>query len=330
MKRLGNIYHKIYDIDNIKLAHKKARKGKTYYKEVEMVDSDPKFYFKEVSDMLKNKTYKTSKYEIFTKYEPKKREIYKLPYYPDRIVQWAVMMQIQSRFDKHFIYDTYSAINGKGTHRALKRLDKFMKDKKNTRYCLKLDIKKYYPSIDRKILKKKLKRIFKDKDLLWLLEEIIDSNPGPGIPIGNYLSQYFGNYFLSDLDHFCKEELKTKYYIRYMDDICILSNSKRELRGWFREIEKKVNEDKLRIKGNWQIFPSRVRGVDFLGYRHFGNRIILRKSIYKKIKRRCNFLLKQERITFPQSCSYNSYMGWLKWTTCDNFKKKYIGGLNDK
>jgi hypothetical protein len=332
MKRYGNLYSKIYDLDNLRLAHNNARKGKGWYKEVKMVDADEEHYLKQLQDMLINKTYKTSEYETFLKTDGlKQREIYKLPYFPDRICQWAIIQVIEPILINNFTKDTYSAIPRRGIHLAKKRLDAAIKnDVPGTQYTLKLDVKKFYPSIKHDILKAKYRRLFKDDDLLWLLDEIIDSTPGDtGIPIGNYLSQYSGNFYLSAFDHWIKEVKKVKHYFRYMDDIVIFGNTKEELHQLKHEIEEYfITELKVTIKENWQVFPTFVRGVDYVGYRTFLNYSLLRKSTCKQFKRKMNNIKKKcfsgKEMTFSEWCSINSYKGWLMW--CDSYRlsEKYI------
>lgn len=163
----------------------------TFYKEVREVDKNEENYLIQVQNMLIWKTYKTSPYEVFTKIcGEKEREIYKLPYFPDRIVHWAIIQVVEPIFLNRLNGCTHSAIPNKGIHSAFKQLDKYMiKDVVGTKYCLKLDVKKFYPSIDHNLLKLMYRELFKDPNLLWLLDEIIDSTEGDkGIPIGNYLS----------------------------------------------------------------------------------------------------------------------------------------------
>lgn len=332
MKRYGNLWPIICSMENLKAAHKSARKGKTFYREVKMVDNDPEKYLKEIQDSLLNKTFHTSEYVVFERQEgQKQRTIYKLPYYPDRIVQWAVLRVIEPILIKNFTKDTYSAIPGRGTHLALTRLRKALKeDVKGTRYCLKLDMRKYYQSIPHNRLKDTYARLFKDPNLLWVLDEIIDSTPGEiGIPIGNYISQYSGNLYLSPLDHWLKENKRVRYYYRYMDDIVILHESKEYLHQLFKEIELFTRDRlDLTIKGNWQVFPTDVRGIDFLGYRVFRNFVLLRKSTAKNFKRKMRSISKKlaqgGRINYSEWCSFNSYKGWLKY--CDSYRlyQKYM------
>src|SRR5690606_24192648 len=155
-------------------------------------------------EMLRHRAYKTSAYDTFTVFETKEREVYRLPYFPDRITHHAIMNVLEPIFVSVFTADTYSCIKGKGIHAASYAVKRALKDVQGTQYCLKLDIKKFYPSIDHWTLKTLLMRKFKDKNLLWLLFEIIDS--APGVPIGNYLSQYFANFYLAYFDHWLKEE----------------------------------------------------------------------------------------------------------------------------
>jgi len=331
MKRIGNLYEKIYDMDNLRKAHKNARKGKSYYKDVKMVNADEDFYLKQIQEMLINKTYKTSPYEIFKVWDrTKEREIYKLPYYPDRIVQWAVLQVIESILLKKLVANTYSSIKDRGIHLGLNRVKRALGNKEDALYCLKFDIRHYYPSINHSLLKKKYRRIFKDVDLLWLIDEIIDSvemSEDTGIPIGNYLSQWSANIFLSDFDHWLKEVKRCKYVFRYMDDVVILSNSKEELHALLKEIKAYLNNLKLELKGNYQIFPVDARGIDFLGYRIFRNFVLLRKSTCLNFKRKMNKIRKKKTLTCSDNCSIQSYLGWLKWCDSYRLKEKYTKGL---
>lgn len=332
MKRYGYLYEKIYSMENLELAHHNARKKKTWYKEVKMIDENPELYLKQLQNMLINHTYKTSEYITFKKKEHgKERIIYKLPYFPDRICQWAILQVIEPYIMRYFTKNTYSAIPGRGIHGCLKDvINAVQKDVPNCQYCLKIDAKKFYPSIDHKILKSIYRRLFKDKELLWLIDEIIDSTSGDiGIPIGNYLSQYSGNIFLTPFDHWIKEEKHIKYYFRYMDDIVIFSSNKEDLHRLRKDIDvyfkSKLN---LTMKENWQVFPTYVRGVDFVGYRTFLNYVLLRKSTCKEMKKKMRYL-DHKRITgkslnYSEWCSFNSYKGWLK--PCDSYRlaEKYF------
>jgi len=204
MKRYGNIYPKIYDMNNLRLAHQNAREDKSYYSEVRMVDNNEDYYLKQIQDMLKNKTYslKPEDYTVFKKKDKNKiREIHKLDYFPHRIIQWALILQIQYILLPTFIDNSFSSISGRGTHLCLKRLDRDLrKYREETQYCLKMDIEKFYPNVNHEINKRQWERKFKDKDLLWLVFMIIDSMEGEkGIAIGSLFSQWDGNFYLTPL-----------------------------------------------------------------------------------------------------------------------------------
>ena len=254
----------------------------------------------------------------------------KLPYFPDRIIQWAVMLQVEDVFMKTFCTHTCASMKYRGIRKASELTSKYMKDRFNTEYCLKIDVSKFYPNINHIILKKLLRKKFKDKELLELLDMIVDSYPGnKGVPIGSYLSQYLANFYLAYFDHWLKEKMSVQYVIRYMDDIVILHHSKsflHWLRGRMDEYLK--TELKLSIKENWQVFPTGIRGVDFVGYRHFYGFKLLRKTTCKRFKKTMLSIKKKvesgKQMSYRDWCSANSYKGWLKW--CDGFRlaEKYI------
>lgn len=335
MKRLGNIYEKVISYENLLNAHLRARKKKAKYKEVREVNQNTEHYLKNLHFILANEFYYVNssdyKREIIID-KGKEREILKLKYYPHRIVQWAIMLQIQDRFLKSFILDTYASIEDRGLHFGARRVKKAMlKDPKGTQYCLKMDMKKYYPSIDNFILFDTVKTKIKDKKLLRLIEIIVFSMGAKGQPIGSLWSQWAGNLYLSILDHYVKEKLKGKYYFRYCDDIVLLGSSKEELRNILKEVEK-IAEEKLnlKIKENYQIFPTRVRGVDFLGYRFFGDFILLRKRVLKEMKRKLVPLRDKEILTNSENSAINSYKGWLKFCNSYRLREKYLVPLKDK
>ncbi len=313
MKRLNNIYSKIYSTENLRLADEKARKGKLRQYGVMIHDKNKESNIISLHHMLRDKTYKTSAYTKFTVHEPKERIVYRLPYFPDRIGHHAVMNQLEPIFCSFFTADTYSCIKGRGIHAAVRNVKKALKDETGTQYCLKLDITKFYPNIDHEILKQLLRKKFKDADLLWLLDEIIDS--AEGVPIGNYLSQYFANFYLTWFDRWIKDQQGAKYYFRYADDIVVLSDSKEYLHNLLAQIKQYLSWYlKLNVKDNYQIFPVESRGIDFLGY-------VFRHKYTKlrpRIKRR--FVRMAFKNRSPESMA--SYYGWAKHADCKHLLKK--------
>lgn len=330
MKRYGNIFKGITDIENILEAHRQARKDKSHYREVKMVDENPLLYAKKIKAMLEDETYSVGEYkhEIIND-KGKERELMKLPYFPDRIIQWAIMLQLEPIFLNKFIKQTCASIPNRGIHTAWRYMQRYLKDKDGTKYCLKMDVRKFYDNVDQKILKNMLAKTFKDEKLLRLLYKIVDSYPkDKGIPIGSYLSQYFGNFYLHTLDHYIKERLHCKYYIRYMDDMVILASSKDELRFILNQIQMYLAYYlKLELKGNYQIFPTRVRGVDFVGYRFFGEYTLLRKRVAQRFKIKMRRLAKQDSFDNRDLSTICSYIGWLKYCDSYRLRNKYIGGL---
>ena len=315
MKRIGNLYSKITTFENLILADANARKGKKHQYGVQQFDKNPQGNLLLLQEELINDRYQTSAYTTFTVYEPKERIIYSLPYFPDRITHHAIMNIMEPYFRSWFTNDTYSSIKGKGIRNAVDNVKKALKDIPGTKYCLKLDIKKFYPSIDHDILKALLRKKIKDKQLLSLLDGIIESTDG--VPIGNYLSQYFANFYLTYFDHWLKETLKVKYYFRYADDIIILSDNKQELHRILGLIKGYLNTElKLQVKGNYQIFPVEKRGIDFVGYVFYHTHVRIRKTIKKRFAR----AMKKT----PNQTVVAAYYGWIKNCNGNHLLKKII------
>lgn len=319
MKRVGNLFEQICSIENLMLADRMARRGKLHSYGVGLHDRNREENIRILHVQLLNKEFHTSKYDTFLLNCPndKLREISRLPYYPDRIVHHAVMNILEKIWVSIFSADTYSCIKGRGIHAAAKKVKACLAaDKTGTKYCLKLDIRKFYPSIDHEVLKSLIRKKLKDKDLLWLLDEIIDS--APGVPIGNYLSQSFANLYLAYFDHWIKEVQGIKYYFRYCDDMVIFNSDKAVLHDLMIRIDQYLKENlKLDVKGNWQVFPVDDRSVDFLGYRFWHTHTLLRKGIKKRFARRMS-----KGNAGDLMKSYAAYWGWAKHCNSRNLINK--------
>lgn len=322
MKRYSNLFTQIVAPQNIYSAYLRASKRKLWQNNVRYVEENLCVKLKEIHLSLINRSFTTSKYKIKTIYEPKQREIYILPFYPDRIIQHAIMNIIAPIWDKLFIYDSYACRQGKGQHAASKRLMGFIRQNS---YYYQADISKFYPSINHKILFDIIQRKIKCKETLHLLKDIIDSiDSDCNVPIGNYTSQWFGNLYLNELDQYLKHSCKAKYYIRYNDDFVVLSNSKsylQDIRGKIREFCKDrlcltVTKEKLR--------PTKL-GIDFVGYVHFKKYILLRKRTAKRVKKKiktrlyqyCKGIISKEQFR----SSLNGIKGWAKHCNSYNFRK---------
>jgi retron-type reverse transcriptase len=303
MKRYGFLFEKICDKDNLRLAHKNARKGKSHYKEVKMVNANEEYYIDELHELLASGKFTTSEYRVFTKVDKgKEREIYSLPYYPDRIVQHAIMQIVEPIWKPTLIKSTYQSIKGRGIHKAKNDLVSDIREYGPTHY-LQVDVKKFYPSISNQVAKDAISKKIKCKKTLELLYDIINSCDG--VPIGNFISQYIGNLVLNGLDHKCKERLGLKMYYRYCDDIVICGYSELQLQQVLNEIMLELNAIGLHLKPNYKI-NTVDKNIDFVGYVMNYDRVLVRKSTAKKFKKATNTL------------SICSYYGWLKHCNCYN------------
>ncbi len=323
MKRHGNLFGEIIDMGNLRQAYRRAAKGKTWQRKVQLFSQDLESNLETIRESLVNKTFITAAYRIKTIYEPKTRQIYILPFAPDRIVQHALMAVLEPIWDKLFIDESYSCRVGKGIHAGSRRT---MEHVRQYKYCLKCDVAKFYPNIDHDILHRIVKQKIKCPETLWLLKQIIYSVPGgKNCPIGNYTSQWFGNLYLNELDMLMKHKYKIKAYVRYCDDFLLFDNDKKHL-GRMAKVIGKYFADYLKFTlSKCDLFPV-SRGVDFLGYRHFPKYILLRKTTAKRVVRRLKKLpelLRDGRITQEQfRSSIASTKGWLRWANTHNLTLK--------
>jgi RNA-directed DNA polymerase len=241
---------------------------------------------------LKNKTYKHGDYQAFNISDPKPRNIHKASV-RDRLLHHAVYRILYPYFDRFFIFDSYSCRNFKGTHKALKRFEKFGRkvSKNNTKQCwiLKGDIKKCFASVDQKIVIEILKKFINDPNVIWLMEKIISSfhslEEFKGLPLGNLTSQLLVNVYLNKFDQFIKHRLKVKYYIRYADDFVIFSQEENYLWELTSKIADFLEEElKLQLHPDKLFIKTLSSGVDFLGWIHFLNHRVLRTATKKKMQ----------------------------------------------
>lgn len=323
MKRKGYLFERICSMENLLQAFQNASNGKRKRDEVKRFEADLDTNLRQLQAELTTRTYTTSAYEVFVKYEPKRREIYKLPF-RDRVVQWAIMQVLEPVWTPQFTSNTHACIRGRGIHSLLRQLRADLRhDPDGTRYCLKIDVRKFYPSIDHGILKQVIRRKLKDPDVLWLLDGIIDS--ASGVPIGNYISQYFANLYLSELDHLLKEDVGVRYYYRYADDIVLLSDSKEYLSGVLVYINHYLNDSRLlTLKSNFQIYPVESRGIDFVGYVTYHTHCLARKRNKQGLCRELAALRKKGLPDEEIRLRVASRMGFMKH--CDsNHLLKILG-----
>lgn len=338
-KTYSGLYPQIYDFETLYKAYLSARKGKRYARDCLEFTTNLEENLIDIQNHLIYKTYQCGRYREFYVYEPKKRLIMAPPF-RDRIVHHAICSVVEPLFEQAYIYDSYACRVGKGTHAGADRVTEFLrKAHKNWGkvYVLKADVSKYFPSINHDVLRQLLRKRIRCRDTLWLMDTIIASaadsdDPDPvGIPIGNLTSQMFANIYLNELDHFAKEVLCIKYYVRYMDDFIVLHHSKACLWQWRREIEEFL-DCRLRLKLNRKtgIFPA-SQGIDFLGYRIWKTHRLLRKSSIKRARRGFKKLAREyadgsipvERVR----ASVVSWIGHAEHADTYRLRKKLLGEL---
>lgn len=314
------LYSQLISIEHLLQAWEEFKIGKRNKSDVRLFERNLENNLFSLQYDLEERIYQHASYTAFNIYDPKFRHIHKA-IVRDRIVHHAVVSLIEPIFDKTFIYDSYSCRDNKGTHGAVTRLAGFIRkvSKNYTGNCfvLKLDIKKFFASVDQAILFKCIKKKVEDPDLLCLIKNILNSfSNNTGIPIGNLTSQIFANIYLNKLDQFVKHILKEKYYIRYCDDFTIVSPTREHLENLIPQIEAFLNEKlKLSLHEGKIIIRKYTQGVDFLGYVVLPHIILprtkTRKRVFKKLKEKSNDL----QIGIISEKSFNqslqSYLGYL-------------------
>ncbi len=302
MKRYGNLWHHIVDWENLLLAARYAQRGKRFRDNVLAFNYNLERELLQLQAELQQKTYRPGTYKTFEIYEPKPRLISAAPY-RDRVVHHALCNIIMPLIERSFISDTYANRSGYGTHRALRRFTQFAR---SSRYILQCDIRKYFPSIDHEILKHIIRHKIKCPQTLWLIEVIIDgSNPQEsmieyfpgddlltpiqrrrGLPIGNLTSQFFANLYLNGFDHFVKEQLRAKKYLRYVDDFALFSDDRNFLTQARPASEKYLETLRLKIHPiKSQLFETRY-GANFVGFRILPERTRVRNDNLRRSRLR--------------------------------------------
>jgi RNA-directed DNA polymerase len=316
-------YKDTISVENLLLAWREFRVGKRSRKDTQEFERNLMSNIFRLHKRLKNKTYKHAKYSVFRISDPKPRIIHKAAV-EDRLLHHALHRVLYPYFDKRFIFDSYSCRVDKGAHAALDRFRTlFLKvSRNNTRTCwvLKCDIKKFFASIDHDLLIGVLEENIPDKDLIWLLSQIVDSfesQEGKGLPLGNLTSQLFANIYMDRLDKFVKHTLKVKYYIRYADDFVFLSEGKEHLLDLLPKIREFLNKELfLELHERKILLKTVASGVDFLGWVHFPDHRILRTSTKRRVLRNTVGEVSEETI--------QSYLGLISHGNTYKIRKRVI------
>lgn len=319
---MGKDYERICEWGNLYDAYLKARRGKRWKNSVAKVEASALEAVALIQRELQTRTYRPGGYRAFYVYEPKRRLI-QTNSFKDKIVQHAFCDQVlYDALTKPFILDNYGSQVGKGTNFGLNRLRDFMREyyRKNgfsaDGWVLKADVRHYFQSIRPDVLKKDVAKYLHDPDCLALACQIIDSTPDPlGIPIGNQSSQIFALLYLNQLDHLCKEQLRFRYYGRYMDDFYIICESKQRLQEALVVIRQHLAERGLELNQKTNIFPLR-NGLDFLGFHTYiddAGRVIrkVRKSSRDRMKRKLRkYAALYQRGEIDREKIAESYTSW--------------------
>lgn len=305
------MYNHIISVENLLEAWKEFLKGKRRKKDVQDFQYRLSDNILALHLELKNETYVHGGYHAFNISDPKPRNIHKASV-RDRLLHHAIHRQLYPFFDPTFIHDSYSCRKLRGTHRALERFKRFAwqasKNNTKTLWMLKCDVRKFFASIDQKILLDMLRQYLPDKNVIWLIGRVAESfqstAPGKGLPLGNLTSQLLVNVYMNAFDKFMKRGLKGKYYIRYADDFVVMDTNKERLHWVLEEAEHFLRE-KLALT----LHPDKISistfasGVDFLGWVHFPDHRVLRTATKKRMFKKLKAAGSESRM---------SYLGMLK------------------
>lgn len=322
MKTYKNLWDDFVSMDNLERAAKKAIKSKKSKIMVQKFLANRDTLLKQLHDDLIAGNFNTSPYVVFKIFEPKEREIYMLPLYPDHVVQHALINVLGPIWHRMFIRDSYACIPGRGLHSASKRVMQFMRRNK---YVLQCDIRKFFPSINHDVMMQIIRHKFKDKRIVDILENIVRSGGGgKNLPIGNLTSQWLGNVYLNELDYFVKHVLRWRDYIRYCDDFCLFGDSKSELYQARNHIQNFLERELRLVFSKSNLSPT-SRGVNFIGYRHFQRFILLRRRGKVRIVRRLRNIIRTNDMSVRAISQIAAARGWLQWACSFNFRKKLFG-----
>ena len=275
-----------------------------------------------------NGTFRSSEYRMFEIHENgKTRIVADLPLYPDRILHWAIALAAEDEMNKSLIGQIYASVPGRGYQQAVHKLHDYMRSDEKIRYALIMDVSKFFPNIPKDGLKDRLGRAFRDRPFLDLMFRLIDEYPYPGIPIGNRYSPMLANLYLSDLDHYLKERMHVHYYVRFMDDMCVLGYSKEWLARVKGRVDSMLEDIGLHLKTSSRIIPVDT-GIPFLGYVIYPTHIRLAKRTKTKLKRAVKEIKEHEDLDEHDRCVMASYHGVLKWCNGRNLERTTLGSID--
>lgn len=348
----------IFSFENILKCYYECRKRKRYTINAAKFEINFESELLKLQKELKEHTYKPGRSICFIVTEPKPREIFGADF-KDRVVHHVLVRYLESVWEPKFIGQSYSCRKEKGANKAIKDLKRYIRkascDNYQPVYYLQADIKSFFISLKKDILFGLIKKHIKNPEILWLVKTIIFHNPtlnyfrkcrmslfdlipnhkslfrvssNQGLPIGNLTSQFFANVYLNELDQFVKHKLKIRYYLRYVDDLILLSQNKEQLKKWRDEIDKFLrNNLKLELHPGKEIIQDVNKGINFVGFITRPSHVLIRRRIVKKLKQKLWILDKYPgEISGPQIkkilSTVNSYYGQFKHVQTFNLRKK--------
>lgn len=330
MKRLGHAYEEVALRGNLSLAIQNASRRKKNRKMVERVLADVEMYVDKLCDMFADEEFELHPYKVKVQWDPscqKMRTIHKPDFWPDQCLHWAIYNILEPYFRNSMYEYSVGSIPGRGNSYGRKAVERWVqRDHNNTKYYLKMDIRHFYESIPNDLMKEFLRTKIKDKKLLRLIDQIIDMDKG--LPIGMVLSQLFGNMYLTPLDFYIKQELGAIHYIRNMDDMVIFGPNKKKLHKMRKQIQQWLDDHGLELKSNWQVYKEDAEPLDFLGFRFYREKVIIRKRTLYRSTKKINKIIKKfeadKLITQHEAASLISRLGMFKAADVKKLKERLI------
>lgn len=339
VKTFKNLYMQFLDKDFIACCIWKASKGKRQRRDVKRVLNNIPHYVEVIYEMLENDEFYQPMHNVREITERGKTRIIIKPKFIESVIHYMIMEVLKPIFMARFGPGICASVPGRGSSYGKKRIIKYIRKLQRKHYyfpriyVFKMDVSKYFRSIDRVILITKLKRLIHDKRMLDLLWEVINCKDVPGLPLGFLTSQWLANFYLLEFDRYVTDNLRQPNFLRYMDDVVVLSESKEQLHRLANIA--KVYLDcslSLKIKPNWQVFQltddlcGKITGrpLDFMGFKFYHNRVTLRKSILRSIRRTILRTYKKQKTTIYDSRRIISRLGWLKQASTYKFYKVHL------
>lgn len=345
MKSYKHLFEKLISYENLDEAIEKSSLGKRDRHEVKKVLCNKDYYIKRLQQLLINRTLKIRMHEavlINDGLKAKKRLIIKPDYLYEQILHHAIVQVLTPIFMRSMYPFSCGSLPGRGGLYGKRYLAKYIKENPTKiKYVAKGDVKKFFQTVDIEKVKEKFRNLIHDENMLYAIFLVLDSNKATykgeiinmGLPIGYYLSQWIANWYLQDFDYFVKQNLKIKCYVRYVDDFVLLSQNKRQLHKAIKEIAKYLDDLHLKLKENYQVFKfayvdktgkERGRPIDFMGFKFYRDRTILRRGILLRATRKAKAISKKTNLSWYECTQLLCYLGWFKYTDTYKVFEKYI------